>query len=101
MPSRSSPFHSSLHRPKLLLGVEKGMFGALVFVAVFALVARAYWMAPLLAVAWLAGRWLSKADDQYVATLLRYLNEEHVYDATPRRDDLRARPRGWGRELPR
>lgn len=101
MPSRSSPFHPSLHRPKLLLGVEKGMFGALVFVAVFALVARAYWMAPLLAIAWLAGRWLSKADDQYVAILLRYLQEGHVYDATPRRQDLGVRPRGWGRDLAR
>ena len=101
MASRSSPFHPSLHRPKLLMGVEKGMFGALVFVAVFALVARAYWMAPLLAVAWLAGRWLSKADDQYVAILLRYLNEEHVYDATSRPQDLRSRPKGWGFDLPR
>ncbi|HEX2544485.1 MAG TPA: VirB3 family type IV secretion system protein [Ramlibacter sp.] len=101
MASRSSPFHPSLHRPKLLMGVEKGMFGGLVFIAVFALVARAYWMAPLLAVGWLAGRWLSKADDQYVAILLRYLDEEHVYDATPRASDFRARPRGWGRGLPR
>lgn len=101
MASRASPFHPSLHRPKLLLGVESGMFGALVFVAVFALVARAYWMAPLLAIAWLAARWLSKSDHQYVAVLLRYLDEGHVYDATSRPSDFRRRPRGWGRGLPR
>lgn len=101
MASRSSPFHPSLHRPKLLMGVEKGTFGALVFVAAFALVSRAYWTAPLLALAWLLGRWLSKSDDQYVAILVRYLDEGHVYDATPRADDHRRRPRGWGRGLPR
>lgn len=101
MASRSSPFHTSLHRPKLIMGVEKGTFGGLVFLAVFALVARAYWMAPLALVGFLIGRWLSKVDDQYVAILFRYLNEDHVYDATPRAADFQNRPRGWGRGLPR
>jgi len=101
MASRSSPFHTSLHRPKLIMGVEKGMFGALVFLGVFALVAHAYWMAPMALLGLLVGRWVSKLDDQYVAILCRYLNEDHVYDATPRAADFRLRPRGWGRGLPR
>jgi len=101
MALRSSPFHNSLHRPKLIMGVEKGMFGGLVFVAVFALVARAYWIFPLTVVGYLVGRWLSKVDDQYIAILFRYLNEEHVYDATPRPADFQRRPKGWGRGLPR
>lgn len=78
------------------------MFGALVFMGVFALVAQAYWMTPLFVVGFLVGRWLSKVDDQYVTTLARYLREEHVYDATPRPEDYSfKRPKGWGRGLPR
>lgn len=83
------------------MGIEKGMFGALVFVFVFALVARAYWVIPLVAVGYLVARWLSKVDDQYVAILVRYLNEDHVYDATPRPSDFQRRPKGWGRGIPR
>ena len=78
------------------------MFGGIVFIGVFALVAKAYWMLPLFVVAYLVGRWLSKVDDQYVAILTSYLREEHVYDATPRPQDcVFNRPKGWGRGLPR
>jgi len=77
------------------------MFGFLVFLAVFALVARAYWVLSLAALGVLIGRWLSKLDDQYVAILLRYLGEDHVYDATPRPTDFQNRPQGWGRGLAR
>jgi type IV secretory pathway TrbD component len=101
MASRSSPFHTSLHRPRLIMGVERGMFGGLVFLGVFALVAHAYWMGPMALAGLLVGRWLSKVDDQYVAILFRYLNEEHVYDATPRAADFGKRAKGWGRGIPR
>lgn len=101
MASRSSPFHTSLHRPKLIMGVEKGIFGGLVLWSAFALVANAYWMASLSIMAYLVGRWLSKVDDQYVAILGRYVREDHVYDATPRASDLKKRPKGWGLGLPR
>jgi len=83
------------------MGIEKGMFGGLVFVFVFALVARAYWVFPLVVIGYLLGRWLSKVDDQYVAILVSYLNEDHVYDATPRPADFQRRPKGWGRGIPR
>jgi hypothetical protein len=83
------------------MGVEKGAFGGVVFIGVFALVAHAYWMFPIVALLYLVGRWLSKVDDQYVAILGRYLNEDHVFDATPRPSDFTKRPKGWGRGLPR
>ncbi|MCV0439006.1 MAG: VirB3 family type IV secretion system protein [Hydrogenophaga sp.] len=101
MASRSSPFHISLHRPKLIMGVEKGSFAGIVFLAVFALVAKMYWAFPVVGVIYLIARWVTKKDDQFVAILLRYLNEEHVYDATPRASDVNSRPRGWGKGLPR
>jgi len=82
------------------MGVEKGSFAFLVFMAVFCLVARAYWGFPLVGILYFIARWLSKRDDQYVAILMRYLNEDHVYDATPRLSDFSNRPKGWGRSLP-
>jgi type IV secretory pathway TrbD component len=99
--SRSSPFHKALHRPRLIMGVEKGMFGclALVFAMLFGM--RLYSFLPLLGFLYFVGRWLTKVDDQYVAVLSRYLQEEHVYDATPRPSDADARPKGWGRGLHR
>jgi type IV secretory pathway TrbD component len=101
MASRSSAFHTSLHRPKLIMGVEKGIFAGLTFLAVFGLVAKAFWIFPMSLVGFFVGRWLSKIDDQYIAILMRYLNEDHVYDATPRPSELANRPKGWGRHLPR
>ncbi len=83
------------------MGVEKGMFAGLVMLGVFGLVAKAFWMFPVAMVGYLVGRWLSKRDDQYVAILMAYLKESHVYDATPRPSDLQRRPKGWGRGLPR
>ena len=77
------------------------MFNGLAMLCAFAVVAKAVWFLPLALVIFLVGRWLSKVDDRYVAILLRYLNEEHVYDATPRPADFERRPPGWGRGLPR
>ncbi len=84
------------------MGVEKGIFAGLVFLAVFGLVAKAYWTFPLSIIGFFVGRWLSKVDDQYVSILAAYLREEHVYDATTRPGDYSInRPKGWGRGLPR
>lgn len=101
MASRSSPFYSSLHRPRLIMGIEKGSFAFLVMATTFAVVAKAFWAIPGMVILYLVARWLSKSDPQYVAILMRYLNESHVYDATPRPTDLTARPKGWGRGLPK
>lgn len=85
----------------MIMGVEKGSFAFLVFCGVFALVAKAYQAFPIVVLMYLIARWLSKKDDQYAAMLLKYLNEEHVYDATPRISDTKTRPKGWGRNLPK
>lgn len=101
MASRSSPFHTSLHRPKLIMGIEKGMFGGIALFGALVFGIRAYWLLPVMFLLYFVGKWLSKKDDQFVAILGRYLNEEHVYDATPRPSDYRRRPKGWGRGIPR
>lgn len=100
MASRSSPFHLSLQRPRLIAGVERSSFAALAFTGTFMVVAKTLWGIPVVIVMFLAARWLTKKDDQFVGILLRYLNEEHVYDATPRPDDVKTRPKGWGKGLP-
>ena len=97
---RSSQFHTSLHRPRLILGIEKGSFGVLVMLATLFLVARLYFAMIALIIPYYMARWLSKKDDQFVAILGRYLMEEHVYDATPRPSDFKKRPPGWGKGLP-
>lgn len=100
MASRYSPFHTSLHRSRVIMGVERASFGAICFVGSFCFVAQSYWALPgLLILFWIA-RWLTKKDDQFVGVLLRYLDEGHVYDSIPRNSDLKSRPKGWGRGLP-
>jgi len=100
MASRSSPFHASLHRPRLIMGVESSSFAALALAATMCVVAQSYWGVPLVFLLYLLARWLSKKDDQFVGILMRYLNEDHVYDATPRVRDHASRPKGWGKGLP-
>jgi type IV secretory pathway VirB3-like protein len=96
---RSSPFHRALHRPRLVMGIEKGAFGALVLGAVCLLVLRLYWALLLVPPAWIIARWLSKKDDQFILVLGSFLREDHVFDATPRSQDVQGRPPGWGRGL--
>jgi len=83
------------------MGVEKGFFGFLALVAAVLLGMRLYYFLPSLILLYLVGRLLSKRDAQFVRVLGKYINEEHVYDATPRPKDLQLRPPGWGKGLPR
>ena len=99
IPLRSSAFHPALHRPRLVMGIEKGAFGALVLVAVCLLVFRLYWALLTTPLGWILARWLSKKDDQFVRVLGAYLREDHAFDATPRPVDVQRRPAGWGRGL--
>lgn len=101
MASRSSQFHTSLHRPRLIMGIERGTFAVLAMTASSMFALQLYFLMPTIVLLYLAGRWLSKVDAQYMAVLKKYIDEDHVYDATPRRSDLRRRPVGWGRDLPR
>lgn len=82
------------------MGVEKGFFAGLVIAGTMFLGFHFYSALLLLPVGFLIGRWLSKRDDQFVALLIKYLDEGHVYDATPRQTDAKMRPKGWGRGLP-
>ena len=100
MASRSSPFHLSLQRPLLIMGIEKASFGGLVFAASFCLVAHSYWGVPVIVGLYFVARWLTKHDAQFLAVFLKYLNEEHIFDATPRIQDMKSRPKGWGKGLP-
>lgn len=100
MASRSSPFHLSLQRPLLIMGIEKASFAGLVFAASFCLVAKSYIGAPVIVGLYLVARWLTKHDAKFLAIFFKYLNEEHVYDATPRIQDMKSRPKGWGKGLP-
>lgn len=100
MASRASVFHQSLHRPRLVMGVEKAAFGGIALAGAFALVARTYWGIAVLVLLYLMARWLSKRDDKFIGILLRYMNEGHVYDNVPRPADHNSRPRGWGKGLP-
>lgn len=84
-----------------MMGIEKGAFAALVMIASFFLVAKAYWALPAVGLGYAVARWLSKKDDQFVAVLLVYLQQEHVYDAVPRLADAARRPQGFGKGLPR
>ena len=101
MASRYSHFHTSLHRPRLVMGVESAYFSALALTFAIVLGTRMYVLLLGLLVLYLVGRWLSKKDALFVKVLARYLYEEHVYDATPRRDDFKNRPAGWGQGIPR
>ncbi len=102
MSDRSTPFHSSLHRPRLIMGLEKGAFGAIALLAAFALVVQAAWMFVLVVVGYLVAKWLSKKDDQFFAIFIRFLQEDHVFDSIPRpSDSVSRRPKGWGKGLPK
>lgn len=82
------------------MGVEKASFGGLAFALSFLVVAKFYWAMGFIVIAYLLMRWLTKRDGQFMAVFFRYLNEDHIYDATPRTDDFKKRPKGWGRGIP-
>ena len=82
------------------MGIEKASFGGLVFASSFCLGARSYWGVPIIVILYLLAKWLTKRDGQFIEVFFKYLNEEHVYDATPRASDYKSRPKGWGKDLP-
>lgn len=82
------------------MGIEKTSFGGLVFITSFCVVAKSYWAVPLVVLVYLLARWMTKRDGQFMQVFFSYLNEEHVYDATPRSSDFKSRPKGWGKGLP-
>lgn len=83
------------------MGIEKAAFGAIALTATFCVVAQSYLGIPILVLMFLVAQWQTKKDDQFIMVLLRYLDQGHVYDATPRITDYSRRPEGWGKDLPR
>lgn len=82
------------------MGIERTAFGGLVFVLSFMVVAKAYWVLPIILMVYFMARWLTKSDGQFMAIFLRFLDEGNVYDATPRASDFESRPKGWGKGVP-
>lgn len=99
MSERSTPFHNSLHRPKMMMGIEKGAFGALALTGSFAVVFHSILILVLVVIGYLVSKWLSKKDDQFFTIFLHYTQEGHVYNAVPRPSDFESRPKGWGKGL--
>ena len=97
---RSSTFHTSLQRARLILGVEKGSFAVLVLLTMFFLVAQFYAGFAISLLGYFIARWMTKKDDSFVGAFAKYLQEEHTFDATPRPSDSKNRPKGWGRGVP-
>lgn len=99
---RSSVFHASLHRPKTVMGIEPYAFYAVAFMGSFFFASRAYSALPVVVLAFLVARWLTKKDPQFMATFLKYIEERDAYSALPHSEDWSGtrRPVGWGRGLP-
>jgi type IV secretory pathway VirB3-like protein len=97
---RSSPFHRSLLRPKLVLGVEKVTFLVLAFILCFAFVARAYWFFPIGIGFYFWARMQSKKDPMFLRLRISYFNEPHVYEPMAWAETYQSRPKGWGKKLP-
>ena len=82
------------------MGIEKASFGGLVFASSFCMAARSYWGFLVIVLLYFVANWLTKRDPQFLEVFFQYLNEEHIYDATPRNSDFNSRPKGWGKGLP-
>lgn len=68
-------------------------------IASFSIVAQSYFLIPVVLLVFVIARWQSKRDHLFMKLFLRYLQEAHVYDATPRPSDFQNRPPGWGKGL--
>lgn len=82
------------------MGVEPYAFYVVAFIGSFFFASKAYVVMPFVIVAFLAARWLTKKDPQFMATFLKYIDEKDAYSALPRPEDWSGRPAGWGRGLP-
>lgn len=84
------------------MGIEPYAFYGVAFVGSFFFAGGAYAALPIVPVAFLIARWLTKKDPQFMAIFLRYLDERDAYSALPRPEDWTGtrRPAGWGRGLP-
>ncbi|MEY4564384.1 MAG: hypothetical protein RLZZ618_3661 [Pseudomonadota bacterium] len=99
MMARSSVFHMSLNRPKLVLGVGSEAFGLLVVVTVLAINLRSLPLAMSLPALYLFLRWVYRKDAVLLKAFMQYLKQADLYDPWVRSAVVDTRPKGCGRGL--
>jgi type IV secretory pathway VirB3-like protein len=99
MMARSSVFHMSLNRPKLVLGVGSEAFGLLVVVTVLAINLRSLPLAMSLPALYLFLRWVYRKDAVLLKAFMQYLKQADLYDPWVHSAVVDTRPKGCGRGL--
>jgi type IV secretory pathway TrbD component len=97
--SRSSTFHPSLNRPRLVMGIGTEAFGLESSMAVMALNLHSWVLGVFVVPMHLFFRWLYRSDAALLRAYLRYVKEADLYDPWVRESVLRMRPVGFGRSL--
>ena len=97
--SRASPFHPSLNRPRLVMGIGTEAFGLEAGLAVMALNLQSAPMALFVVPLHLFMRWVYQTDPALLRAYLRYVREADLYDPWVRAAVKRRRPAGFGRGL--
>jgi len=97
--ARSSIFHPSLNRPRLVMGIGTEAFGLESSMAVMALNLHSWVLGVFVLPLHLFFRWLYRSDAALLRAYLRYLKEADLYDPWARQGVVSDRPEGFGRRL--
>ena len=97
--TRTSPFHPSLNRPRLVMGIGTEAFGLESSLAVMALNLHSAMLGVFVVPLHLFFRWLYRSDSIVLRAYLRYIQEADLYDPWVRASTRVARPAGFGRRL--
>ncbi|HEX4510554.1 MAG TPA: VirB3 family type IV secretion system protein [Burkholderiaceae bacterium] len=97
--ARSSTFHPSLNRPRLVMGIGTEAFGLESSLAVMALNLHSGMLGVFVVPLHLFFRWLYRSDAVVLRAYLRYMKEADLYDPWTREPIVAMRPTGFGRGL--
>jgi type IV secretory pathway TrbD component len=97
--ARSSNFHPSLNRPRLVMGIGTEAFGLESSMAVMALNLHSWVLGVFVLPLHLFFRWLYRSDSVLLRAYLRYMKEADLYDPWVRETARAKRPAGFGRGL--
>ncbi len=97
---RSSVFHASLHRPKMVMGMDPLAFYVIAGFGSVMFAIGAYLALLIIPPAFTAARLMSKKDPHFMHIFLKYLDQGEAYSSIPRPSDWANRPVGWGKGLP-
>lgn len=97
--TRTSVFHPSLSRPRLVMGIGSEAFGLESAFAVMAINLQSWPLGIFVVPLHLFFRWLYRTDAVLLRAYLRYLKEADLYDPWVRQSIARMRPHGYGRGL--